>query len=68
VLGITNGPITIECWININGAFFKPNEGIVAYGGSYKMGMRGGQQVFTLFGIADITNMTFPTGCCNRCR
>lgn len=56
VLGVTNGPITIECWININGAFFKPAEGIVAYGGSYKMGMRGGQQVFTLFGIADITN------------
>jgi hypothetical protein len=56
VLGFTNGPITIECWININGAFFKPNEGIVAYGGSYKMGMRGGEQVFTLFGIADITN------------
>lgn len=56
VLGITNGPITIECWININGAFFKPNEGIVAYGSSYKMGMRGGEQVFTLFGIADITN------------
>jgi len=55
-LAITNGPITIECWININGAFFKPNEGIVAYGSSYKMGMRGGQQVFTLFGIADITN------------
>ncbi|MCW5552687.1 MAG: hypothetical protein KIS67_11090 [Verrucomicrobiae bacterium] len=56
VLNITNGPITIECWLNINGAFFKPNEGIVAYGGSYKMGMRGGSQVFTLYGIADITN------------
>ncbi|MBE0542353.1 MAG: hypothetical protein IH623_13280 [Verrucomicrobia bacterium] len=55
-LNITNGPITIECWLNINGAFFKPNEGIVAYGGSYKMGMRGGFHVFTLYGIADITN------------
>lgn len=55
-LAITNGPITVECWININGAFARPNEGIVAYGGSYKMGMRGGWHVFTLFGFADITN------------
>lgn len=55
VLDITNGPITIESWIYID--FLTPakaSEGIVAYGGSYKMGMRGGRQVFTLFGNPDV--------------
>lgn len=56
VLDITNGPITIEAWVKINGSFAKANEGVVAYGNSYKMGLKNGRQVFTLFGIADITN------------
>ena len=58
VLNITNGPITIETWIYIDG--FSPatsSQGIAAYGSSYKMGLRGGLQVFTLFGIVDITNV-----------
>jgi hypothetical protein len=57
VLDITNGPITIEAWVKINGNFAKPNEGILAYGNSYKMGLKSGRQVFTLFGFADITNV-----------
>jgi hypothetical protein len=57
VLEITNGPITMEAWVKINGSFGKPTEGIVAYGNSYKMGLKGGRQVFTLFGFADITNV-----------
>ena len=56
VLDITNGPITVEAWVKINGSFSKANEGIVAYGNSYKMGLKSGRQVFTLFGLADITN------------
>lgn len=56
VLDITNGPITIEAWVKINGSFAKANEGVVAYGNSYKMGLKSGRQVFTLFGFADITN------------
>jgi hypothetical protein len=61
ILAITNGPITIETWLYID-PFGAPkvNEGIVGYGNSYKLGMRGGQQVFTLFGIADITNTAAP--------
>ncbi len=57
VLNITNGPITMETWI-----FIDPNtpakaaEGILAYGNSYKMGLRSGLQVFTLYGIVDIVN------------
>lgn len=56
VLDITNGPITIETWVKINGSFAKANEGIVAYGNSYKLGLKGGRQVFTLYGLADVTN------------
>jgi hypothetical protein len=57
VLNIPNGPITIESWIYIDPFTpAKAAEGIAAYGNSYKMGMKGGYQVFTLFGIVDITN------------
>ena len=57
VLDITNGPITMETWTYIDPSTpAKAAEGIMGYGFSYKMGMKGGVQVFTLFGIADITN------------
>jgi len=57
VLDITNGPITMETWIFIDPFTpAKSAEGIMSYGFSYKMGMKGGWQVFTLYGIADITN------------
>lgn len=56
ILNITNGPITIECWINITPGPGKPNEGIAAYGASYKLGLKGSRQVFTLYGKVDITN------------
>ncbi len=65
VLDITNGPITIETWVFIDyNTPAKGAEGLVGYGASYKMGMKGGWQVFTLFGIADITNslMAVPAG------
>ena len=51
VLDITEGPITMETWVFIDpSTFAKPAEGMLAYGGSYKMGLRGGLQVFTLYG------------------
>lgn len=57
VLNITNGPITMESWIFIDPSTpAKAAEGIMSYGFSYKMGMKGGWQVFTLFALADITN------------
>lgn len=56
VLDITNGPITIEAWVFLRTA--SPGstlwEGIARYGGSYKLGMRGRNLAFTLFGKADI--------------
>ncbi len=57
ILDRTNSPLTIETWIFIDTSTpAKSAEGIIAYGQSYKLGMKGGQQVFTLYGIADITN------------
>jgi hypothetical protein len=57
VLDITRGPITMESWIFIDPATpAKAAEGILAYGNSYKMGLRSGLQVFTLYGIVDIVN------------
>jgi hypothetical protein len=59
VLNITNGPITLESWIWIDPSTpAKTAEGTIAYGNSYKMGMRSGVQVFTLYGIVDILNNT----------
>lgn len=59
VLNIPEGPITMETWTWIDPDFpGKPAEGILAYGGSYKMGLRNGSQVFTLYGIVDIVNNT----------
>jgi hypothetical protein len=66
LLNITNQPLTIEAWVFIDPFRTVPSaEGIAAYGGSWKMGLRGGYQVFTLFGIIDITNTiagTIPGG------
>lgn len=57
VLDITEGPITLESWIFIDPLTpAKAAEGILAYGNSYKMGLRSGYQVFTLFGKVDVEN------------
>ena len=65
-LNITNGPITMESWIFIDPSTpAKAAEGILAYGGSYKMGMRNGIQLFTLYGKVDVANDAagaVPTG------
>ena len=56
VLDITNGPITIEAWVYLTtgSPYFGFWEGIARYGGSYKLGMRGRNLAFTLFGKEDI--------------
>ncbi len=59
ILAITNGPITLEAWVYIP-PIGTNTPGIVAYGSSYKMGLRGGVHVFTLFGLKDITNNAVP--------
>lgn len=60
VLAVTNGPITVETWVYLDQNWVgKSAEGVVAYGGCYKLGFKGGKQVFTLFGIQDITNNSY---------
>jgi hypothetical protein len=61
ILNITNSPITLETWLYLDASSVaKSSEGLVGYGQSYKMGMKGGWQVFTLLGIKDITNSSTP--------
>jgi hypothetical protein len=60
VLAVTNGPITVETWVYLPSTWgMKASEGVVAYGASYKLGFKGGRQVFTLYGIQDITNNAY---------
>lgn len=60
VLAVTNGPITVETWVYLPSTWgMKGSEGVVAYGASYKLGFKGGKQVFTLYGILDITNNAY---------
>jgi hypothetical protein len=53
-------PLTIEGWIKHSSAAPLANQGILAYGGSYKLGLASGQLVFTLFGVVDIFSGYFP--------
>lgn len=64
VLDIPEGPITMESWVFIDpSTFAKPAEGIIAYGGSYKLGLRSGFLVFTLYGKVDIdSTVSVPAG------
>lgn len=60
-LAITNGPITLETWVYIDpNTPAKAAEGFLAYGNSYKLGLRGGKLVFTLFGVVDVENPGDP--------
>ncbi|MEO7298724.1 MAG: LamG-like jellyroll fold domain-containing protein, partial [Verrucomicrobiota bacterium] len=48
VLNLTNGAITLEAWVNL-ASVGNANAGVVSYGNSYKMVIKGGaRQVFTL--------------------
>lgn len=57
-----NQPFTIEAWVNTDPApdpqFLKQNEGILTYGGAYKLGLRSQKLSFTLFGKADMADPT----------
>ena len=55
-------PFTIEAWVSTDPApdpqFLKANEGILTYGGVYKLGLRSQKLTFTLFGEADMADPT----------
>lgn len=52
VLDIVEGPITMEAWIRVES--LNTFNGILSYGGSYKLGINNGNLIFTFFGIVDI--------------
>lgn len=52
VLNIQSGPITVECWLKMDG--FDSWRGVLAYGASYKVGFSDNQLLFTLYGIEDV--------------
>ncbi len=61
----TNGPITMETWMLIDPLTpAKSAEGILAYGNSYKMGLRSGYLTFTLYGKKDVEyrDLAVPAG------
>lgn len=53
-------PFTIEAWVFLNPDpdpdFLNVNEGILTYGGVYKLGFRSATLTFTLFGEVDLTD------------
>lgn len=54
VLAVSTEPLTVEAWIKWDGSDPDQYNGIVAYGGSYKLGLDNGQIIWTLFGIVDV--------------
>jgi hypothetical protein len=63
IFRLQTNAFTLEAWINIDPADTRQFEGIIAYGNAYKMGLRNGELVFTLFTIVDIpSGLTIPLG------
>jgi hypothetical protein len=54
VLNLLTNAITAEAWVNHSSLDPNPIEGILAYGGSYKMGLMNGEIVWTLYGVVDV--------------
>ncbi len=54
ILALANNAFTIESWIKIDPTDIRQDEGIAAYGGSYKLGLSNGELVFTLYGVVEI--------------
>ncbi len=54
-------PITVEAWIRIPADAVPRNESIIAFGGSWKFGLRAsGYVAFTLYGVADVESQILP--------
>lgn len=54
ILAVSTEPLTLETWIKWDGTDPDRYNGILAYGGSYKLGLDNGQILWTLFGIVDV--------------
>lgn len=63
ILDLRTNQFTMEAWINVDPANVYEWHGIMAYGGSFKLGMHNNELIFTLFGIVDIySGLYLPFG------
>ncbi|MBP7945844.1 MAG: LamG domain-containing protein [Verrucomicrobia bacterium] len=57
ILNVATEPLTVEAWVKWDGTDPDVNNGILAYGASYKLGLTtSGQIRWTLFGIVDVNS------------
>ncbi len=56
ILAIATAPVTIEGWIKRDSTSVNTYEGVLGYGGAYKLGLQDSQLIFTLFGVVDIAS------------
>lgn len=61
VLALQTSPLTLEAWVKRDSASTAQYEGIMAYGGAYKLGLNNNEIIFTLFGVVDISSSVFLT-------
>ncbi|MCC6233228.1 MAG: LamG domain-containing protein, partial [Verrucomicrobiales bacterium] len=54
ILALSTTPLTLEGWIKRDSASTATYEGVMGYGGAYKLGLQSSQLIFTLFGVVDI--------------
>ncbi len=54
ILALPSSPLTLEGWVKRDSSSPNTYEGIIAYGGSYKLGLQASEVIFTLFGVVDI--------------
>ncbi|MBL9127833.1 MAG: LamG domain-containing protein [Verrucomicrobiales bacterium] len=61
LLNLTTSPLTLEGWVKRDSTSTTTYEGIMGYGGAYKLGLQSSQIIFTLFGVVDIgSGLTLP--------
>ncbi|MCC7373029.1 MAG: LamG domain-containing protein [Verrucomicrobiales bacterium] len=61
VLALQTSPLTLEAWVKRDSTSTAQYEGIMAYGGAYKLGLNNSEIIFTLFGVVDISSSVFLT-------
>ena len=56
ILAVSTEPLTVEAWVKWDGTDFDQYNGILAYGGSYKLGVNSTEIIWTLFGVVDVSS------------
>ena len=59
ILAVSTEPLTVEAWVKWDGTDLDQYNGILAYGGSYKLGVNNTELIWTLFGVVDVSSGLF---------